>query len=43
MSPARRATLIALALALVIVLLFAVVFPWVERTLVSDPVLRALG
>jgi hypothetical protein len=37
------AMLLALVVAGVIVLLFGVIFPWVEQTFVSDPVLGALG
>ena len=42
----RRAVLVALglvAIAAVVYLLFTVVFPWVDQTFVSDPVLGVRG
>lgn len=36
---ALRVVLAVVAIAAVVVVLFTVVFPWVERTFVDDPVL----
>jgi uncharacterized protein involved in outer membrane biogenesis len=38
-SRARRALLLALAAVVAVVLLFTVVFPWVDENLVNNPVL----
>lgn len=42
MSRAGRRLLIVLGVVAVIVLLFTVVFPWFDRTFVTDPVLGTL-
>ena len=41
-TPARVVLLVFAALA-VVYLLFTVIFPWVDRTFVTDPVLGAAG
>ena len=41
-SPVRLVLLLFSALA-VVYLLFTVIFPWVDRTFVTDPVLGAVG
>jgi hypothetical protein len=41
-SLSLRVVLVLLAAVVVVVTLFTVVFPWVERTFVTDPVLGTL-
>jgi hypothetical protein len=43
MNRGARAVLILLTALAVLVLLFTVVFPWVDRTFVTDPVLGMLA
>lgn len=41
MSPPLRWALIIVAVTVAIVVLFTVVFPWVDRALLDDPVLTS--
>lgn len=41
MSRPARVLLLVVAAVVAVVLLFTVVFPWVDRTFVADPVLDA--
>lgn len=43
MSRPLRMLLVALVLLAAVALLFTVVFPWVDRTFVTDPVLGLLS
>jgi hypothetical protein len=40
-NKALKALLFLILFAAVVVLLFTVVFPWVDRTLITDPTLEA--
>lgn len=39
MTGGARALVVTVVLVVVVVLLFTLVFPWVDRTFVTDPVL----
>ena len=41
MNKALKTLLFLILFAAVVVLLFTVVFPWVDRTLIADPTLEA--
>lgn len=45
MNRPLKALLLLVGFAVLVVMLFTVVFPWVDRTLITDPTLeaRALG
>lgn len=42
MSRPLRVLLLLVAIAAAVVVLFTIVFPWVDRTFVNDPVLGAV-
>ncbi len=42
-APAARMLLALVVAVFVVALLFLVVFPWVDRTFITDPTLEALG
>ena len=43
MSKSVKALLFLVLFAAIVVLLFTQVFPWVDRTLITDPTLEAAG